>query len=258
MTQPPFIQSKSLSALDGIRHGFFGRQSSEPDTEPNFNVSESFGQHPDAVAKSRHRALMAAGLENCTLAALRQTHSTHVATLAEPPEKSARPEADGLVTALPGIALAIVTADCAPILFADPKAGVIGACHAGWRGAVAGILGNTIVAMQALGARPERITAAVGPTISFANYEVGEGFAQQVEAINPRASAFLAVPPGGTKIHFDLPGFIAAELQNLGLIAIETLLACTYASPARYFSHRHFTHFSGPQGRQISLIGRLG
>lgn len=198
--------------------------------------------------------MTALGLSDVKLAVLKQIHSTKVISLQQSPARDSQPEADGLVTDRPDIALAIITADCAPILFADADAGVIGACHAGWKGAIEGVIANTIAQMVSLGAKPERIIAAIGPTISGKNYEVGPEFARQALAIDSAVKPYIFVPGNKAREHFDLPGFIKAQLQRSGLSHIEDLAACTYQSPAQYFSHRHTTHHATPAGRQISII----
>ena len=254
MTYPPFDKASSLDGIEGVRHGFFGRRGSDATNETDLNTSETIGDDPDQVAHNRHLALTTIGLGAMPLASLRQTHSVIVETLSFAPKPDARPEADGLATALTGVALGILTADCAPILFADTKTRVIGACHAGWQGAVDGIIANTIAAMRALGATPNNIVAAIGPTISGADYEVGPERAAQVIAANQRAKAHVFIPDGGAREHFDLPGFVASELKRAGVEKIEVAGSSTYASSARYFSHRHTTKNGTPAGRQISII----
>ena len=155
--------------------------------------------------------------------------------------------------ATPGLPLGILTADCTPILFADPEAGVIGAAHAGWSGAAQGIALNTIAAMVALGADPACIRAAIGPTISGPNYEVGDPFRTDLLAIAPDGAPFFTTPYGG-KPHFDLPGFVEAQLRAARIGPVENLGICTYADPVRYFSHRYATHHQTKTGRQIAVI----
>jgi len=177
-----------------------------------------------------------------------------VLSLTAPLPPEARPRVDGFVTNVKGLALAVITADCSPVLFADYQAGTIGACHAGWQGAVDGIMANTVTGMIALGASPINIVAAIGPTISWKNYEVGSEFAQAAIARNANTKKFLSIPDGKSRTHFDLPGFVRAELDALGIKTIRDAGGCTYASPQKYFSHRHFTHNGGTPGRQVSLI----
>jgi YfiH family protein len=159
-----------------------------------------------------------------------------------------------MVTRLPALALGILTADCTPILFADGDAGVIGAAHAGWRGAADGIVGRTIAAMVALGAKRANIVAAIGPTISGANYEVGPHFMDDFVKLRPEGWRHFFLPPG-ERAHFDLPGFVEAELVAAGIARAERVGGCTYGQPDRYFSHRHATHQGTRTGRQIAIIG---
>ena len=241
-------------ALAGLRHGFFGRRGGHSVGEfASLNVSEAVGDAADVVARNRGEAAAALGLPAQGLMLLRQVHSAQVVTL-DAPFGAERPQADGMVTATPGLVLAILTADCAPVLLADPAAGVIGAFHAGWRGAVAGIAEATVAAMEALGADRERILAAIGPTISQANYEVGPEFVDEVLAQYRDAGSRIAAPPG-ERARFDLPGFVFDRLYEAGVGAVEDLGLCTYAEPKRYFSHRFATHAGARTGRQIALIG---
>ena len=256
MTPPPFDQTEALYTLPYVRHGFFGRRG--PGSVNNFNMSCNTGMDAEFVTQNRRLAANMVGGDDVVLAGLTQTHSTKIVTLNSPPSPDERPEADGLVTATPNIALAILTADCAPILFADNKAPIIGACHAGWKGAVDGILENTIVAMEALGANRNNIIAAIGPTISGANYEIGSKRANDIIQSNSRAARFIFIPENREREHFDLPGFAASELQQLDLASVEISAQCTYACPDKYFSHRYYTHHKGKQGRQISIISLNG
>lgn len=271
---PPFDQEPALADLPGIAHGFFGRRAFPGPVSPDFDMSETLGTPLSTVAANRRRALINLGLGNAGLATVTQVHSARAVTVTAPfrdgqrPEEDrvaktqakyaaeARPEADALVTTTPGLALGILTGDCAPVLFADPKARVIAACHAGRRGAAAGILKSTVAAMQALGARTERIRAGIGPTISGANYELSQETIDQMAALNPRVTEFAFTPEGKSGIYFDLPAFVIAELETLG-IAAPPKPACTYADPVRFFSHRRYTQHGGVQGRQISIIALM-
>ena len=242
----------NLAGLPGIRHGFFGRTGGVSSGDfTGLNVSLSVGDDPASVAANRAIVDDTMGLG--PLMILRQTHSTRVETLAGPIAPSSL-DADAMVTATPGLALAILTADCTPILLADPDARVVGAAHAGWRGAAEGIIGNTIAAMVALGAAPSRIRAAIGPTISGPNYEVGDQFRADFLALHPGGTHHFHTPEGG-RPHFDLPGFVVEQLAAAGIGSVENLGACTYAAPERYFSHRYATHHSTSTGRQIAVIG---
>jgi len=247
-----FETAPALGTLAAIRHGFFGRLGGVSRGDfAGLNVSLSVGDDPEAVAANRQTVAEAMAIG--PLAILKQTHSTRVETLTGPIAPGSI-DADALVTATPGIALGILTADCTPILFADPEARVIGAAHAGWRGAVDGIIGNTVSAMVALGADPARILAAYGPTIHADNYEVGDTFKADFLHLHPGGAGHFITPAGG-KPHFDLPGFVAGQLAASGIGGVEQVGFCTYAHPERYFSHRLATHQKARTGRQIAVIG---
>jgi polyphenol oxidase len=248
----PFETASNLSDLPSLRHGFFGRAGGISQGEfGGLNVSWSVGDDPTVVDQNRDLVRTAIGVG--PLVILRQVHSNRVETITAPVEPSTL-EADAMVTDRAGLALGILTADCTPILFADPEAGVVGAAHAGWRGAVDGIIAKTLDAMIALGADLSRIHAAFGPTIHGANYEVGDKFRTDFLAIDPSGAKHFSTPPGG-QVHFDLPGFVAEQLGAAGLASVEQVGACTYAHPDRYFSHRYATHQGTRTGRQIAVIG---
>lgn len=252
MSTVPFEQSRSLGRIDGIAHGFFGRRGGVSAGDfAGLNMSSSTGDELNHVATNRAQALDVLGFSPDRLATLKQVHSTRVVTITTP--GNALDEADALVTSTPGTVLGILTADCAPLLFADPEAGIIGAAHAGWKGATGGIAEATVATMESLGARRDRIRAAIGPTISGLNYEVGPDYARDVLAVATDAAPFFIVPGGGRE-HFDLPGFLGHRLSRLGLAAVDDLGLCTYAHPDRYFSHRFATHRGTTTGRQIALI----
>ena len=248
----PVERAPALSAIPGLRHGFFGRNGGVSQGDfSSLNVSHATGDDP--AHADENRRLVASSMAIGPLVILRQTHSTRVETVVAPlPAGSV--EGDALVSATPGLALGILTADCTPVLLADPKARVVGAAHAGWRGAAEGIIGNTVAAMVALGADPARICAAIGPTISGPNYEVGDAFRTDFLALHPGGEHHFATPPGG-RPHFDLPGFVAEQLAAAGVTQVERAGGCTYALPDRYFSHRFATHRGTRTGRQIAVIG---
>ena len=250
-----FEQDSSLGAIASLRHGFFGRVGgvSQGDFAGN-NMSVSVGDAAEVVEANKAGAARALGFERADLLLVKQVHSADVLTITEHPGKGSSVEADAMVTNVSGLALGILTAGCTPILLADAKAGVIGAAHAGWRGAVDGICGATVDAMVALGARPANIVAAIGPTISGANYEVGDQFKADFLVLHPDGEAHFFVPPG-KRTHFDLPGFVAAQLRQSGIETIERVGGCTYGAPYRYFSHRYATHHGTKTGRQIAIIG---
>jgi YfiH family protein len=242
-------------ALTGIPHGFLGRRGGvSTGIAAGLNVGLGSGDDDAAVAENRRRASHAV-LPGAPLVACYQVHSPDCVTVTEPWSDADRPRADALVTARPGLLIGVVTADCAPVLLADRKAGVIGAAHAGWKGAIAGVTDNTIAAMEALGARRGDIAAAIGPTIAQASYEVDEAFRDRfLAADSANACFFGAGKPGHWQ--FDLPAYVAQRLVSAGVGQIETLGFDTYAQPARFYSFRRATHRGEPAyGRQISLIG---
>jgi YfiH family protein len=254
----PFETSRALERLTGVRHGFFGRRGGNSTGDfASLNASESVGDKPTQVQKNREQITGLLGFSPDVLAGVKQVHSARVVVLTDPAAIPERPEADAIVTDLRGVALGILTADCTPILLADVEAGVIGAAHAGWRGAVSGIAEATVTAMVSLGAEPERIVAAIGPTISEANYEVGPEWAAELLKHHRDAANRISRPEGGRE-HFDLPGFVFDHLIEAGVGVVDDLRLCTYAEPKKYFSHRWATHKGIPTGRQLSVIGLGG
>ena len=247
-----FLRAQNLL----MPHGFFTRRggvSGGPFASLNCSLSGKDAR--DNVLENRARAARAVGAEPSDLVGIHQVHGTDVTYVTEPWTPGNGPRADAMVTDRGGIALGIVTGDCAPVLFADPDAGVIGAAHAGWRGAVAGVLEATLAAMAARGARAGRIAAAVGPCIGQASYEVGVDLRRAVLGRDPADARFFA--PGQRALHwqFDLPGYCAARLAAAGVGATEVLGCDTLADEARFFSHRRRTLAGGGMiGHQISII----
>ena len=245
-------------ALTGTRHGFLGRGggvSTGAVTGLNVGWGASTDD-PTYVAENRRRAV-AAVAHDATLVSVYQVHSPDCVTVTTPWPDDARPRADALVTDRPGLALGIVTADCAPVLFADTEAGVIGAAHAGWRGAIGGVTDATIAAMESLGARRDRIAAAIGPCIARASYEVDDGFRARFATESPDNDRFFSdgVRPGHAQ--FDLEAYVAHRLAVAGIGRVHALGEDTYGQPSRFFSFRRATHAREPDyGRQISLIAR--
>lgn len=248
-----FDTVQSLTDSDVVRHGFFGRHGGISTGDfAGLNVSHSVGDEVATVEENRAR--VAKTLDGGPLVTLKQVHSNRVVTVEAGALPERTVEADALVTRRADVLLGVLTADCAPLLFLDPHAGVIGAAHAGWRGAVDGILENTVAAMETLGAQRRHIRLAIGPTISQKNYEVGEQF--KTDALNQNANTAAAFQtPSGGKPHFDLPGYIAIQARALGLAEIIDTALCTYADPTRFFSHRYATHKGTKTGRQIAVIG---
>jgi YfiH family protein len=232
------------------RHGFFTRRGGVSEGPyASLNCSLSGQDRRDAVLENRARAASSLGAEPALLIGLTQVHGAAVVRAEAAWPAGSGPAADAMVTDRPGLALGIVTADCAPVLFVDPEAQVVGAAHAGWRGAVAGVLEATVAGMTALGARPERIIAAIGPCIGQASYEVAADLHAAVA--DPRF--FAPGRPG--RWQFDLGGYCAARLRAAGIGAVEQVCADTAAEPDRYFSHRRRTLAGGgPIGHQISVV----
>lgn len=242
------------TALAGVPHGFLGRNGGvSTGILAGLNVGLGSSDDRAAIAENRRRAVDAV-LPGGRLVTLHQVHSAAVAAVTAPFPDDARPHADGMVTDRPGLLLGILTADCAPVLFADAEAGVIGAAHAGWKGAIGGVLAATIDAMERLGAARARINAAIGPTIARNSYEVDEGFRQRFLKAAPENERFFADGRPG-HAWFDLEGFNAAALAAAGIGRIEAMGIDTYGAPDRFFSFRRATHLNEPDyGRQLSVI----
>jgi YfiH family protein len=249
------------AALDGVTHGFFTRRGGvSAGAFGTLNCSLNGRDDATLVAENRARAMRALGVQPDALFGLHQVHGAAVAVLDDAGwAEAARPQADGIVTRRRGVALGIVTADCGPLLFADAEAGVIGACHAGWRGAVLGVMEATVAAMCGLGARPERVVAVLGPCIHQPSYEVGSDMRDQVLARAADDVRFFMVGGREAKWRFDLPGYCLARLHALRLRAVAGLGADTYADAQRFFSYRRATHDGTlPIGHQLSAIALLG
>jgi len=232
----------TLSALDGdrsVRHAFFTRRGGvSGGLFASLNCGFGSGDDLDAVARNRAIAAAQLGLAPERLVSCHQIHGTDVVTVERAWLREDNPRADGTVTKVPGIALGVLAADCAPVLFADPEAGIIGAAHGGWRGTLAGIMEATVAAMVTLGARPERTRAGIGPCIGQASYEVGSEFSANFTAADPASAAFFVVATRPGHFLFDLPGYIALRLQRLGLAAIEQAPHDTAAEEDLFFSYR--------------------
>lgn len=239
-----------------VPHGFFTRRggvSSGPFA--SLNCSLSSPDDPDAVRRNRARVADALGLPPDALVGLRQVHGDTVVTVTTPWLAGQGQAADAMVTDRPGIGLGIITADCAPVLFMDRVAGVVGAAHAGWRGAVAGVLEATVKAMAALGASASGVVAAVGPCIGQASYEVGPDLRDAVLARSSTDARFLVPGQRPDRWHFDLAGYCAARLREAGVGQVVVTGIDTLADEDRFFSHRRRTLAgAGPIGHQISVI----
>ena len=210
---------------------------------------------PTAVAENRARMAAALGVAPDRLLTPYQIHSPDVAVVEGPWSEQTRPRADALVTATPGLAIAVSTADCGPLLFADSQAGVIGAAHAGWRGALGGVIEATLDAMESLGAARGHITVALGPTIGQANYEVGPEFVERFLAADAGNARYFTSSNRAGHAMFDLPGYIAARAKAAGIGEFEDLGLCTYAEPDRFYSYRRMTQQGeADYGRHINAI----
>lgn len=254
--QPTPIESALLkaAATTGIRHGYFTRAGGVSEgLYRGLNVGLGSNDDRDKVVENRTRVARWFGLPLERLATVHQVHSPNVVTIG-PDYDGSRPEADAMVTATSGIAIGVLSADCGPILFADPENRVIGAAHAGWKGALGGVLENTIAAMVALGARREAIIACLGPSISQGNYEVGPEFVGRFVAHKAAYARYFAPSAKPGHAMFDLPGLTMQRLRDAG-VKVENLDLCTYPDTERFFSYRRTTHAREPDyGRQISAI----
>jgi YfiH family protein len=250
------IRAKSLG---DIPHGFLGRRGGvSTGAYASLNVGIGSDDEPANIAENRRHATEAV-LPGARLVGLYQVHSAEAVTVIEPYDDALRPHADALVTNRPGLALGILTADCAPVLFADREAGVVAAAHAGWKGALGGVTDATILAMEAIGAHRERIVAAVGPCIARASYEVDDAFIRRFCESDPENERFFA---DGREDHyqFDLEAYVVSRLAVAGIGRVEALGLDTYMGQDegedRFFSYRRATHRGEPSyGRQISIIG---
>ena len=250
------LQADKLGGLPGIRHAFFTRVGGVSEgIYATLNAGVGSNDSQDKVAENRARMATALGCAPDNLLSLYQIHSPNVVVADKPWPADARPRADGVVTQIPGLAIAASTADCGPVLLADPDAGVIGAAHAGWRGALGGVVEATIAAMESLGATKPRIHAAIGPMIRQPNYEVGADLVAQFTAADAANARFFvpAIRPGHSM--FDLAGYVMSRLERAGIGVCEDLGLCTYADPARFYSFRRTTHRGEPDyGRHLNAI----
>jgi polyphenol oxidase len=249
------IQAPGLSSQQSIRHAFFTREGGVSDgIYASLNGGVGSSDDPEKVQENRRRMAEALSVAPDALISVYQVHSPD-AVIVEGPWRGEGPKADAIVTSVPGLALGITTADCGPVLFADAQARVIGAAHAGWRGAVTGVLESTIEAMERLGAKRENVVAVLGPTISQKAYEVGPDFIERFTTEAPGYERFLKEAERPGHAMFDLPGFIGARLKAAGIKAFTDLGLCTYSDEERFFSYRRTTHRQEPDyGRLISAI----
>ena len=249
---PTTLEIVTSDALEA-RHGFFTRKGgASSGIFAGLNCGTGSSDQTDIVAINRTRVAEAMDVRPEMLVTVHQVHSTRALPVTGP--LSIRPEADALVTATPGVLLAVLTADCQPVLFADADAKVVGAAHAGWRGAVDGVLEATLDAMEALGARRSNVTVVIGPTISQAAYEVGPEFFDRFRAEDEASTRFFTNGQGD-RLLFDLPGYGLYRLRNAGVNHAEWTGHCTYRDPARFYSFRRTTHAGeADYGRLIATI----
>jgi YfiH family protein len=250
------ITADCLADSPAIAHGFFTREGGVSDGI-YAGLNCGFGSRDDEahVAENRSRVAQALGTSGAHLLTCHQIHSADAIVVTEPWSRSSMPKADALVTAVPGIAVAALAADCAPVLFADPEAGIVAAAHAGWKGALGGILDSTVATMERIGARRSRIRAALGPCIGPQSYEVGPEFEETFAAADPGNRRFFRRARPDGRPYFDLPAYVLQRLAACGLDTVESATSCTYADPQRFYSYRRATHRGEPDyGRLISAI----
>jgi len=249
------VELLKARALGDIPHGFAGRRGGVS-TGLYAGLNVGLGSDDDRAAILRNRDLARdAVLPGTHLVTVRQVHSPDVVAVTQAFAEDSRPVADALVTDRPGLLLGILTADCVPVLFADAAAGVIGAAHAGWKGAIGGVTDATIAAMEGLGARRDRMVCAIGPCIGRSSYEVTEDFADRFEEADADNGRFFSQGRPG-HLQFDIGGYVAARLAGAGIGRVELLDEDTYSQPERFFSYRRACHRGeGGYGRQMAMIG---
>jgi len=250
------LESLLLSTVPGIRHAFFTRAGGvSAGIYAGLNGGLGSNDDPDKVQENRQRMAAALAVAPDKLLTLYQVHSPDVVVVDRPWDTAARPKADAMVTKVPGVALGVTTADCGPVLFVDPTAKVIGAAHAGWKGALTGVLESTLDAMETLGASRDGVIAAIGPMIRQRNYEVGLDFVSRFEEADVDNARFFASASRHGHAMFDLAGYIHARLQKAGVLMVDDLDLCTYADEASFYSYRRSTHRKEPDyGRHVHAI----
>ena len=250
------LKAKPFEVLSHIRHGFFTREGGvSKGIYASLNCGYGSDDDRECVRENRARVAGKLSVEPEKLLTVYQIHSPDVVTVSDPWDPESAPQADAMVTSESGIALGILTADCAPVLFADEKAHVIGAAHAGWKGAIGGVLEATIEAMIGLGAERGRIVAAIGPCISKDAYEVGAEFRERFLEADTANSKWFAASENDGHFMFDLPGYAEARLEAADIGTVAVVGRCTYQEPKRFFSYRRTTHRKEKDyGRQISAL----
>ncbi len=253
---PTPITADCLADIKGIRHGFFTREGGVSEgIYAGLNCGAGSKDDRARVAENRSRVANHLGAAPGNLLTCYQIHSASTVIVTAPWTYETMPKADALVTNVPGLAVGALAADCAPVLFADPEARIVAAAHAGWRGALNGILESTVATMTRIGAKRNRIRAALGPCIGPSAYEVGPEFEATFLAVDPDYGRFFRRATAEARPYFDLPGFILARLSLAGLDTVEACTECTYSAESRLFSYRRSTHRGEPDyGRQVSAI----
>jgi YfiH family protein len=250
------VLSPTLSAFPGIRHAFFTREGGASEGPVYGSLNGGIGSADDRgkIMENRRRMAVHLGVGPENLVSVWQVHSPDCLHVTGP-WPGERPKADAMATVTPGIALGVATADCGPLLFADAGAGVIGAAHAGWKGAIGGVIEATLARMEALGATRKNISAVIGPMLSQANYEVGPEFIARFLAEDGGNARFFVKSLRPAHAMFDLPGYNRLRLERAGVGTVENLALCTYADEQRFYSYRRATHRKEPDyGRLISAI----
>jgi len=250
------LQADTLKKLSGIRHAFFTREGGvSQGLYASLNGGVGSNDNREHVGENRARMAAALGVAPARFLTCYQIHSPNVVVAEEPWTHETRPRADAIVTRAPKLAIGVSTADCGPLLFADDEARVIGAAHAGWRGAFTGVIEATVAAMEELGATRANIRAVLGPTIRQPNYEVGPEFVERFVAADKDNARFFAPSERAGHALFDLTGYIAARIERAGIADFEDLALCTYADDARFYSYRRSTHRAEPDyGRHVNAI----
>ncbi len=248
------LTARSLADATGVAHGFFTRRGSLSEgIYASLNCGPGSGD--DALRVQENRARVASLLGAQHLLSVHQVHGTTAVVAQRPWASGERPRADAIVTSRRGLAIGVLTADCAPVLLADAEAGVVGAVHAGWRGAIAGVTEAAIAAMEELGARRARVHAAVGPCIGQAHYEVGPELEREFIDRDPESAPFFVRPGDKARPHLDLSGYIGLRLRRAQIAAVEVLTACTFVAADTFFSYRRAqARREQDYGRQISAI----
>lgn len=256
MSSLPVIESRALKEQTRLRHAFFTRQGGvSSGVFATLNTGAGSSDDRANVIENRARCAAHLGLAPNHLLSVHQIHSPTVHVVSAPWGLGEGPRGDGMVTRTAGLGLGVLAADCTPVLFADPAAGIIGAAHAGWKGALGGVLEATVNAMVGLGAARAHIIAAIGPTISQNAYEVGPEFEARFRTEDDSASAFFKPASREAHFMFDLPGYVAHRLTRAGIGTIDALGLCTYGDEARFFSFRRTTHRGeSDYGRNLSAI----